>query len=545
MAQQPKLTFKEIIDLRNDIPSLVGLPGGPLGIGIAYDPFKDRIIFTAGFPIGKLVILQRDPKDATKIKAVLADINFDVGDPTTSREGKVAVVPLEAQKAGFTPGEIFATRPRAKDINGNSIPFTEVYRIIEDKKDHFVPILFAKLPTNPELGARAIDFDKVGTWGNAMLVTTTDGKVFKVTPDPTSDPPSKVEQIIDLGIDPKKNIIEGITVAPQGFGPIGGDIIIGHDCQVLAIAPDKTVTVVVDGFKTLPRLVFPDGRPDERTCVEDLDFVPEGENLFVTTDSESRNPNAKPPLPVQDFLVVALLDQFKNQGLIGHLLVTIENPNQIWDVFFDSTTQQFVKRPLAKGLNEQEPSENDSSSGLLLHGEHVSFGKVINRAPTAPPIPDIVQVQECTSVTIDGSGATDPDGDKLSFKWELIAAPPGVRVPRTLSASPKLTFSPTQPGIYRVRLTVSDGRGGTATVETSINVIPSLGCDFIPGEKDFELMMNALVHHIYEVIVDTNHARNLISQNRSETLIADSIDQALELMAEIPADFAELFGQLD
>ncbi|MBI1744045.1 PKD domain-containing protein [Candidatus Acetothermia bacterium] len=226
------------------------------------------------------------------------------------------------------------------------------------------------------------------------------------------------------------------------------------------------------------------------------------------------------------------------------------------DIFIADATKFDPEKPDSTGCVKEilatDVKNGDTAPKILACGLPypddllpLSGAGSFNHPPQKPPVPDILQDQQCTTVTIDGSGATDPDGDKLSFKWELIAAPPGISVPRTLSSSPKLTFSPTQPGIYRVRLTVSDGRGGTATVETSIKVIPSLGCDFIPGEKDFELMMNALVHHIYEVIVDTNHARSLISQNRSEALITDSIDRALDLMGEIPADFAELFGQLD
>lgn len=52
---------------------------------------------------------------------------------------------------------------------------------------------------------------------------------------------------------------------------------------------------------------------------------------------------------------------------------------------------------------------------------------------------------------------TDPDGDALTYRWELLEKPPGsaarIDSPETAAAG----LRPDRPGVYRVRITVSDG----------------------------------------------------------------------------------------
>jgi len=86
-----------------------------------------------------------------------------------------------------------------------------------------------------------------------------------------------------------------------------------------------------------------------------------------------------------------------------------------------------------------------------------------NSAPTADAGPDANGVVG-TAVTLDGSGSWDPDGDFLSYCWELVLVPEGslpssidIVYPRT--AYPRLT--PDVPGVYALSLEVDDGFGGT------------------------------------------------------------------------------------
>jgi hypothetical protein len=75
-----------------------------------------------------------------------------------------------------------------------------------------------------------------------------------------------------------------------------------------------------------------------------------------------------------------------------------------------------------------------------------------------------------TVVGLDGSGSSDPDGDPLSFNWEIIKSPVGVPVPViTGSASKTASFTPETLGEYTVRLIVSDSLvASTSTVKITV-----------------------------------------------------------------------------
>ena len=65
------------------------------------------------------------------------------------------------------------------------------------------------------------------------------------------------------------------------------------------------------------------------------------------------------------------------------------------------------------------------------------------------------------AVTLQGDG-DDADGDSLDFDWSFDARPVGSTAVIQDSGRATATFVPDLPGRYIVRLTVDDGRGGTA-----------------------------------------------------------------------------------
>jgi hypothetical protein len=80
-----------------------------------------------------------------------------------------------------------------------------------------------------------------------------------------------------------------------------------------------------------------------------------------------------------------------------------------------------------------------------------------NTRPIAAQVPSgAARVGE--TITLDGSGSMDPDGDVLSFSWTLDARPTGSAA-RILDADqPIALLVPDLPGEYLVTLVVNDGK---------------------------------------------------------------------------------------
>jgi glucose/arabinose dehydrogenase len=89
----------------------------------------------------------------------------------------------------------------------------------------------------------------------------------------------------------------------------------------------------------------------------------------------------------------------------------------------------------------------------------------VNRAPTASATGSPTSGAPPLTVQFDATASTDPDGDPLSYSWDLNGD--GTYGDST-SASPSYTY--TQSGQVTVGLQVSDGRGGVGTTTVSILV---------------------------------------------------------------------------
>lgn len=97
-----------------------------------------------------------------------------------------------------------------------------------------------------------------------------------------------------------------------------------------------------------------------------------------------------------------------------------------------------------------------------------------NEVPTAVADADTATVTVGEEVTLDASDSSDPDGDDLTYEWELNA-PDGSSVQLSDDQAEKPTFTPDIAGDYKATLNVSDGNGGSAqddvTVTAESNVV--------------------------------------------------------------------------
>lgn len=95
-------------------------------------------------------------------------------------------------------------------------------------------------------------------------------------------------------------------------------------------------------------------------------------------------------------------------------------------------------------------------------------------APNNPPNANAgvdQQVNEGTTVNLNGSQSNDPDGDALSFAWAQIAGTPTVTLSGASTATPSFTAPMVAASTQLTfRLTVNDGRGGSDTDDIIVTV---------------------------------------------------------------------------
>jgi K319-like protein/VCBS repeat protein/PKD domain-containing protein len=112
-------------------------------------------------------------------------------------------------------------------------------------------------------------------------------------------------------------------------------------------------------------------------------------------------------------------------------------------------------------------TDSDGNTAAAAITVHV-VGKLAGGSlPVANAGPDI-QALEGQSVTLDGSGSSDPDGDPIAYSWSVVAATgPSV----VLGGSPATpSFVATDSGTYVFRLTVSDGNQGASSDDVVVTV---------------------------------------------------------------------------
>jgi len=94
-----------------------------------------------------------------------------------------------------------------------------------------------------------------------------------------------------------------------------------------------------------------------------------------------------------------------------------------------------------------------------------------NSAPVADAGRDQVSGVGAT-VVLNGGSSYDPNGDDLTYQWQLTEAPQDSLVNLSDASTARAVFSPDQPGEYSARLIVSDGKLDSEPVTVKVYVAP-------------------------------------------------------------------------
>lgn len=106
-----------------------------------------------------------------------------------------------------------------------------------------------------------------------------------------------------------------------------------------------------------------------------------------------------------------------------------------------------------------------ASDGTLMASDIVTVTFVANQTPTADTslsVPSGVAGRH--AATLDGRASTDPEGDNLSYLWQVVSGPDLTAVSLGSSTASVTSFNSNVAGIYEVRLTVDDGLDTDSTI---------------------------------------------------------------------------------
>jgi hypothetical protein len=96
----------------------------------------------------------------------------------------------------------------------------------------------------------------------------------------------------------------------------------------------------------------------------------------------------------------------------------------------------------------------------------------VNTAPVANAGPDQTAPVGST-VSLNGSGSSDADGDALGYAWTLQSAPAGSAAALAGAASVTPSFVVDRPGSYVLRLVVNDGQVSSVADTVTISTVNS------------------------------------------------------------------------
>lgn len=108
---------------------------------------------------------------------------------------------------------------------------------------------------------------------------------------------------------------------------------------------------------------------------------------------------------------------------------------------------------------------NDGTANSIADTVIVSASTIANNSPVADAGADDT-VSIGVTVVLDGSGSSDPDGDTLSYQWNLQSQPAGSSSFLSTATEVDPSFIPDVAGDYTISLVVNDG-----TVDSNADIV--------------------------------------------------------------------------
>jgi hypothetical protein len=341
------IRFQEVVAFRGDF-------GGTEVVnpkGLAYDPALDRVIVSLSpYTYGSGQRVQM-------LTAVSSDGSRTAFAPGYKMyrdvESLIAIVPPSGPpvNAGFTPGDLFVGRGPADQISRISSMGSVLAEVFVDLQTGHGPW-------------GGLTFDTQGNFGGRLIAVTTEGSVFLV------DHNGNKSLHKNLG-----RRLEGVDVAPSGFGPLAGQIIVGVEGET-GDDPEGGKVYAIDAAGNLTWLA------DIGLTAEEIRFVPPNGGTYYQAelcfDRERENR-----------LLIATASQFLSR--LGRMVIVNELGGEIWEVGWDGSryNQSLIGRSPGRW----------SSQGFRVQGTEFEAGCFAARPPSMPTW--------TTWAAVPGGGTTD------------------------------------------------------------------------------------------------------------------------------------------
>ncbi|WP_394835944.1 PKD domain-containing protein [Pendulispora rubella] len=138
----------------------------------------------------------------------------------------------------------------------------------------------------------------------------------------------------------------------------------------------------------------------------------------------------------------------------------------------NETTDKPSITPAVAGDYDIELTVSDGKASGKATVKVTATANSQNGKPTSKAVgPSKVLVNN--TVALDGSQSSDPDKDKLTYKWTLKSKPATSRAALNDAAAAKPTFKPDVAGEYVAALTVNDGKVDSDAAEVKIRAVAS------------------------------------------------------------------------
>ncbi|MFO7689810.1 MAG: PKD domain-containing protein [Cryobacterium sp.] len=125
---------------------------------------------------------------------------------------------------------------------------------------------------------------------------------------------------------------------------------------------------------------------------------------------------------------------------------TISNPANPMPTFTADVEGTYVA-----SLVVNDGATNSAPSTVTITGSTANAPPVANAGPDQ-------NVTIPATVTLNGAGSSDPDGDALAYSWSFTSRPTGSTATLAGATTVSPNFQPDVAGVYQVRLVVNDGQ---------------------------------------------------------------------------------------